>query len=125
MNSISSALPPLSTQRGGTRAEYTAEFPQNTRVGANTDGAAWVIDEVSGQTRTHVDGFGMQQPPELCAITLSASGKRLSNPLLRVRSEATQQHRTPLSLRYGMGVAMISAMRVADPSAQPRQEEAE
>jgi hypothetical protein len=39
-NSISSALPPLSTKRGGTRAEFIAKFPQNTRVGADSDGAA-------------------------------------------------------------------------------------
>jgi hypothetical protein len=84
-----------------------------------------VIDEVSGQTRTHVDGFGMQQSPGLCATTLSASGKRRANPSLRVRSEATWQHRTSLSPLSGMGVAVISAMRVADPSAQPGQKEAE
>ena len=40
MNSISSAFSPLSTKRGGIRAEIIAEFTQNTRVGANTDGAA-------------------------------------------------------------------------------------
>ncbi len=84
-----------------------------------------VIDEVSGQTRTHVDGFGMQQSPGLCAITLSASGKRRANPSLRIRSEATWQHRTSLSPRSGMSVAEVSAMRVADRSAQPGQEEAE
>jgi len=37
---MSSALFPLFTKRGGTRAEFTAEFPQNARVGANADGAA-------------------------------------------------------------------------------------
>lgn len=40
MNSISSALPPLSAKRGGSRAGFIAEFPQNTRVGANLNGAA-------------------------------------------------------------------------------------
>jgi hypothetical protein len=39
-NSMSSALLPLFTKRGGTRAEFIAEFPQNTCVGASTDGAA-------------------------------------------------------------------------------------
>ena len=84
-----------------------------------------VIDEVSGQTRTYVDGFGMQQSPGLCATTLSASGKRRANPSLRVRSVAIWQHRAPLSPRSGMGVAVIFAMRVADPSAQPGQEDVE
>jgi hypothetical protein len=37
---MSSALLPLFTKRGGTRAEFIAEFPQNTCVGASTDGAA-------------------------------------------------------------------------------------
>ena len=83
------------------------------------------IDEVSGQTRTHVDGFGMQQSPELCAMNLSAGGKRRANPSLRVQSEAMWQHGSPLSPRSGMGVAKISAMRVVDPSTQPGQEEAE
>jgi hypothetical protein len=39
-DSISSALLPLSTKRGGTRAELIEEFPLNTLVGASTDGAA-------------------------------------------------------------------------------------
>lgn len=84
-----------------------------------------VIDEVSGRIRTHVDGFGMQRSPGLCAAPLSASGKRRTNPPLNVWSRAASQHRTSLSPRSGMGVAVISAMRVADPSAQPGQEEAE
>jgi hypothetical protein len=36
---MSSALFPLSTKRGGTRAEFIAEFPLDTRVRASTDGA--------------------------------------------------------------------------------------
>lgn len=40
MNSISSALSLLSAKRGGTRAGFIAEFPQNTRMGANVNGAA-------------------------------------------------------------------------------------
>jgi hypothetical protein len=84
-----------------------------------------VIDEVSEQTRTHVDGFGMQQSPRLCATNLSASGKRRANPLLKIRSKATWQHRASLSPRSGMGVAEYSAMRVADTSAQPGQRETE
>jgi hypothetical protein len=83
------------------------------------------IDEVSGRTRTHLDGFGMQQSPRLCATSLSSSGKRLANPLSGVRSEALRQRCARLSPRYGMGVAVFSAMRAADPSAQPGQEEAE
>jgi len=117
---VTSPLHPARWHSRRVRSGVPAEYARGSEYGRR----GRVIDEVSGQTRTHVDGFGMQQPPELCAITLSASGKRLSNPLLRVRSEATQQHRTSLSLRYGMGVAMTSAMRVADPSAQPGQEEA-
>ena len=84
-----------------------------------------VIDEVSGQTRTHVDGYGMQQLPRRCATTLSASGNRFANPSLRAHSEATSRHRASLSPRSGMSVAVICAMRVADPSAQPGQEEAQ
>ena len=83
------------------------------------------IYEVSGRTRTHLDGFGMRQLPRLCAASLSSSGNKLANPLSGVRSEAVQQHRVQLSPRYGMGVAVFSAMRVDDPSAQLGQEEAE
>ena len=39
-NSMSSASLPLFTKRGGTRAEFIAEFPQSTCVGASADGAA-------------------------------------------------------------------------------------
>jgi len=39
-NSMSSALFPLFTKRGGTPAEFTAKFPQKAHVGANADGAA-------------------------------------------------------------------------------------
>ena len=83
------------------------------------------IYEVSGRTRTHLDGFGMRQLPRFCAASLSSGGNKLANPLSGVRSEAIQQHRARLSPRYGMGVAVFSAMRVDDPSAQLGQEEAE
>lgn len=83
------------------------------------------INGVSGRTRIHLDGFGMQRSPRLCATSRSSSGKRLANPLSQARSEAIRQHRSSLSARYGMSVAVFSAMRVADPSAQPGQEEAE
>jgi len=84
-----------------------------------------VIDVVSGQTRTYVDGFGMQQSLKFCATTRSSSGKKPANSALRARSEATRRHGSPISPRSGMGVATFFAMRVADPSAQPGQEEAE
>jgi hypothetical protein len=101
------------------------EVPAEHARGSGFGRRGRVIDEVSGQIRTHVDGFGMQQSPRLCATTLSASGKGLANSSLRVGSKATWRHRTSLSPRSGMGVAVIFAMRVADPSAQPGQEEAE
>ena len=49
MNSISSALSPLYTKRGGTRAEFVAEFPQNARVGASTVGAAGYSTRFQGR----------------------------------------------------------------------------
>ena len=83
------------------------------------------IYEVSGRTRTHLDGFGMRQLPRLCAASLSSGGKKLANPLSGARSEALRQHRARLSVQYGMGVAVFSAMRVDDASARLGQEEAE
>ena len=37
---MSSALSPLSIERGGSRAEFIVAFPQSTLVGANADGTA-------------------------------------------------------------------------------------
>ncbi len=101
------------------------EVPAEHARGSGFGRRGRVIDEVSGQTRTHVDGFGMQQSPGLCATTLSASGKRLANSSLRVRSEATRRLRKSLSPRSGMSVAEVSAMRVVYPAVQSGQEEAE
>jgi hypothetical protein len=101
------------------------EVPAEHARGSGFGRRGRVIDEISGQTRTHMDGFGMQQSPRLCATTLSACGKKLANLSLRVGSKAAWRHRTSLSPRSGMGVAVIFAMRVADPSAQPGQEDVE
>ena len=112
------------SRRGGTRAE-----PLQSSCGAHarerTRTACRAIYEVSGRTRTHLDGFGMQQLPRLCAASLSSSGNQLANSPSGVRSEAVRQHRARFSPRYGMGVAVFSAMRVDEPSAQLGQEEAE
>ena len=115
---------PLHQVRWHSRSVHRG-IPAEHCVGASTGRRGGVIDEVSGQTRAHVDGFGMRQSPGLSATNLSASGKSRANPSLRVRSEVTWQRGAPLSPLSGMGVAVISAMRVADPSAQPGQKEAE
>jgi hypothetical protein len=118
-NSITSASSPLTTKRGGTRAEFTAKFPQNTRVGADAGGAVGSLTRFRGELAPTWTVLACSNRPDICATSLSPSGKRRANPSLRVRSKATRRHRTSLSPRPGMSVAVIFAMRVADPSAQP------
>jgi len=124
INSMSSAFSPPPAG-----AVALARRPPQSSCGAHarerTRTTCRAIYEVSGRTRTHLDGFGMRQLPRLCAASLSSSGNQLANSPSGVRSEAVRQHRARLSPRYGMSVAVFSAMRVDDPSAQLGQEEAE
>ena len=124
INSISSAFSPPPAG-----AVVLARSPPQRSCGAHarerTRTTCRAIYEVSGRTRTHLDGFGMQQLPRLCATSLSSSGNQHANSPSEVRSEAVRQHRARLFPRYGMGVAVFSAMRVDDASARLGQEEAE
>jgi hypothetical protein len=75
-------------------------------------------------TRAVMGGFFMQHPRALPATTLSADRKSRANRWPADRFALAGRNRSATPLGSGMGVASLFVIRVADPSAQPGNEEA-
>jgi hypothetical protein len=75
-------------------------------------------------TRAVMGGFFMQHPRALPATTLSADRKSRANRRPADRFALAGRNRSATPLGSGMGVASLFVIRVADPSAQPGNEEA-
>ena len=98
--------------------------PANDLLGATkgneTERDAWF----GAPTRAVIGGFLMQYPRALPATALSADRKSLANRPSADRFGSAGRDRSALFPTSGMSVASLFVTRVADPSAQPGNEEA-
>ncbi len=98
-------------------------FPAKDLLGAKTGNETERDARFGAPTRAVMGGFLMQHPRTPPAIALSADRRSLANCSSIGRSGSARRDRSAAAQRSGMGVASLFVTRVADPSAQPGNEE--
>ena len=103
----------------GTHRVTPAKGLLGATKGNETERDAWF----GAPTRAVIGGFFMRHPRALPATTLSADRKNFANCSSSDRFGSAGRDRSALFPRSGMSVASLFVTRVADPSAQPGNEE--
>jgi hypothetical protein len=110
-------------QACGRPSGTTREIPAKDRLGATTGNEVERDARFGAPTRAVMGGFLMQHPRTPPAIALSADRRSLANRASVSRFGSIGRGRSAVFPRSGMSVASLFVIRVADPSAQPVNEE--